>query len=207
MDVQQAYKIIGIVFGADFNQCRQAYHNRLEQLQLQLQPFSSPEVRQRAQEQIAILETAWQCLIEHFHAQDSDDNESQSSYSSGPFGPFPAEQAYTRDIFEKIKPYAPAVIVGIIMLILLIVCFSAVLAHNISNKAQLRVIAVPWCNVNIDGKEMGTSGQAEPFTISAGKHHIMFHRNEKKVETHIRVKPKTTTIIKVNLSRENFYVE
>ena len=52
-----------------------------------------------------------------------------------------------------------------------------------STPARLRVLSVPWCHVEIDGRSVGPSGQAEAFELQAGAHQLRL-RCENRVLSH-----------------------
>ena len=63
--------------------------------------------------------------------------------------------------------------------------------------ARLRVLSVPWCEVAIDGKAFGSSGQAKAFELSEGRHELVLRRNEKVLTRSIRLYGGQQVVVKV----------
>jgi hypothetical protein len=56
-------------------------------------------------------------------------------------------------------------------------CLNSVAGYKRNAVAYLRVISSPWSYVEVDGRQLGISGQPEPFEILTGKHTITLKRD------------------------------
>ena len=68
-------------------------------------------------------------------------------------------------------------------------------------KEHLRVLSVPWCYVEIDGKPLGPSGQAKPFEVTEGKHTLTFRRNGRILTKKIDVPKGQKILVKATLDK------
>ncbi|AQT68701.1 hypothetical protein STSP2_01873 [Anaerohalosphaera lusitana] len=69
--------------------------------------------------------------------------------------------------------------------------------------AQVRVLAVPWCHVSVDGEELGVSGQAEPFYLREGEHVLELRTDTgQTLDKHITLSRHSETIIRANFQNE-----
>jgi len=67
--------------------------------------------------------------------------------------------------------------------------------------AQLRVLSVPWCYVQIDDQYLGTSGQAKSFELTDGKHVLILQREGVKLTKEIYLHGNYQTIAKVQYKK------
>ena len=202
MSEVEARQIIGISNNAGFAEAEQAYDNLLHKLRLKILPGNNAAKRVEAERKISQLMTAWEVL--------------QKTYSAGGY-PQPAAQ-YTQTptamppaVFGSSSIPGQVQIAGIaiaalFMFIILITCMNSCRSYKQSRMAQLRILSVPWCYVEIDGKSVGQSGQVDAFKIIEGTHRLTFKSNGRVQTESIKIKRGQSFIAKVNFARSTVYV-
>lgn len=73
--------------------------------------------------------------------------------------------------------------------------------------AQLRVLSVPWCQVELAGKSLGPSGQAAAFQQEAGEYELTLRRNNRSLTRTIRLYEGQQTIVWVQFEKGEIHVK
>jgi hypothetical protein len=63
--------------------------------------------------------------------------------------------------------------------------------------AKLRVLSVPWCQVEVDGRALGPSGQLHAFELTEGKHALRLVRGSQAVSRDVVIDGASETVVKV----------
>jgi hypothetical protein len=87
------------------------------------------------------------------------------------------------------------------MLLVALLSIGASGGSRTKESASLRVLSVPWCNVEINGKSAGPSGQAEPFVVTAGTHRFTFRRGKKSFSEKLQLEPGEQICFKVQFEK------
>jgi hypothetical protein len=66
---------------------------------------------------------------------------------------------------------------------------------------NFRVLSVPWCQVELDGRGLGPSGQADYFTVPAGKRQLVLQRDGKKMTTTINIPQDRLILVKADFEK------
>jgi len=199
MTESQARQIIGAQPGNSWPETRQLYKSRLHQLQLQLVPGRSLTAREAAAEQIAELQQAFTVLQEIEATQDV--VQPPPAYAADlqghgrPAGPGRRLQ-HRRSLPDVI---AMCIVVGVVgfVVVLLLLTLIAALTRGAGGSSQLRILSSPWCYVEVDGHDMGTSGQSEVLQLRPGMHRLTFRRDDEVWSQTIRLPEDQQTIVKV----------
>ncbi|OHB49691.1 MAG: hypothetical protein A2Y10_05915 [Planctomycetes bacterium GWF2_41_51] len=191
----EARQIMGINDNAGFDETKQVYEKTLQKLRNKIVPGNDMSVRHEAERKITQLITAWESLKRTYAG--ASHQQSMPQYASAP--------AYT-SINQKQIEIAGIWIAGFFMLIILIVCMSAYSNYKQKRMAQFRVLSVPWCDVELDGRKIGQSGQIEAFKVMEGKHYLVLRSNEKLIDKYFKIKRRGRLLIKVNFDRRTVYV-
>lgn len=216
MNIGQAYRIIGITNGASLQQVEQAYKACRKKLQLQLRSCMSPQDRRFIEQQIQLLTEAWDFVCNHASAQGAK-TQQQASPSPLPLpispplsvSPPPAStgSAGFAAAYQKYALIFCLSIAAFFILLVCIICFTSTASFTSGNYCQLRVLSVPWCYVEINGKAMGTSGQPKAFKLTKGIHTIMLQRNGKILTKDINLIRGDTAVMKVQFDRGHINVD
>ena len=73
--------------------------------------------------------------------------------------------------------------------------------------ARMRVLSVPWCEVELDGRPFGASGQSAAFEVSEGTHTLVLQRNGKVLTRKITLRAGRQAVVKVDFKGERVYVD
>lgn len=205
MTRNEAYKILGVASTSGIDQIEEAYKNRLSKCQLQLVPGQSLATRQKAQDLIIAIQEAWQLL------KNQTSPKSAPSPVNMPIGNSPRTTGFVVALIlmgligalcthtsghkadvenvDTAQAYASNSAVS-----------EPVVASNPA-KAQLRILAAPWCYVEIDGKSVGTSGRLEAFEVSDGPHTLVLRRNGKVLTKNVSLNGGYLTVIRIDFER------
>lgn len=73
--------------------------------------------------------------------------------------------------------------------------------------AQLRILSVPWCQVELAGKSLGPSGQIMAFQQEAGEYELTLRRNNRTLTRTIRLYEGQQTTVWVQFEKGEIRVE
>ena len=223
MTRNEAYKILGVATTSGIDQIEEAYKTGLRKCQLQLVAGQPLSVRQDAQERIVNIEEAWQLLknqtSRNSTSQPVNTHRTRVNYFGWhmPLGISPRTagffvalilmgsisalcmyslgyETYVKNT-ETIKTYATNSAAS-----------EPMIASN-PPKAHLRVLAVPWCYVEMDGRTLGASGQLAAFQVSEGNHTLVLRRNGKILTKNVLLQGAYLTVISVDFERGIILVE
>lgn len=213
MTTNQAYKVIGVAQGSSGSQVEQAYKNKLQSLHLQMIPGQPLAVRERADQQVAELASAWDRLKNlPSRTYSSTATSSRKPSQQQTAASFTQQPRHARSIAGFCWPAlsnqalaASFLIAAFMMLLVILLCVNAFASWPVG-KAPLRVFSVPWCHVEIDGKPLGPSGQAKAFRLKDGTYNLTFRRQNKVLTKSIEVHKGYQTIIKVQFEKGKIHV-
>jgi hypothetical protein len=72
---------------------------------------------------------------------------------------------------------------------------------------MMRVLSVPWCEVELDGRPLGASGQLAAFEVSEGPHKLVLKRNGKVLTRTIALPAGRQTIVKIDFEGGQVHVD
>ncbi len=227
MTLTQAYEVLNVSPNAGWAQIEQAYRTGLQALHLQLVPGQPVTVRQKAQEQIAKLSSAFEFLKSRLCPQGSG-----AGVGVGP-PPVPLPQVQPVPI-TGVPPVAPpvpppgtvpnplgsapavfaypwimpaaAILATIVMLLVIGMSVVPVARARRQETARLRVLCVPWADVRVDGRPLGPSGQAQAFTVKPGRHTLSLHRGNRVWSKTIELAPGGETVVEAQLEKGTIHV-
>jgi hypothetical protein len=211
MTAQQAYQILGVRPGAGWAAVTQAYTTALQAAQRQLVPGKSLAVRQKAEDQIAALKTAFEFLQNTAgpsgSAAPSREYAPPPRPSTSTFRAPPGRGGPAVPISVPAIPN-PAVLAGFalaaaVVLFIALACLRATGPdHKKENKtAHLRILSVPWSYVTVDGQPLGPSGQANAFVLSPGEHKLVLCQGQTTLTKTISLPHDGETIVRVQLEK------
>jgi len=209
MTTGQAYHILGIRPGASRTEIEQAYTAALRVLQLQLVPGTPLAVRQRAQDQIAALKTAFERVKNAAvpHVQPPRTGRYRQPQVQPVVGsaeqPRAAGPAALHPVFAVPNPVilASFVLAGIVVLFVVLFCVRSTASDSENRTAQLRVLSVPWSYVEVDGTPLGPSGQIDPFTLKPGEYKLVLCQGGRVLARTISLRENRETVVKAQLEK------
>lgn len=208
MTEEQAYRIIGVTQNTEPAEIKQAYLTKLPKLQRQLTAGNSLAVRQRAERNITRLASAWEFL----------EPQISSRVNSTAKAPRPAKsKSRTRtrktqrnwslwDFVFGFIPYPKKMVLTsfflsvFLMLFIALACFNNFFAFGGHSPARLSIISEPWCNVEVNGKSLGHSNQAQAFELTEGNYTLKLKRNNQTLTRDIEVKSGKKTTVKAQFT-------
>lgn len=207
MTVSQACRILNVKAGCSRREIEQVYKARLQLLQLQLVAGRPLAVREKAEHDIAQLKTACEFLMQKAgNGAQSHPRHPQKHPVSMPVGGSPRQTPARRTRVASQWAVAPIsnsgvltsfLIAAMVMLGVILLCSGSLVSENSNKTAKLRVLSVPWCYVEIDGKPMGSSGQAEARALQEGRHRFVLRRDNMVLSRSVYLPKDSLTIIKV----------
>lgn len=208
MTTGQAYHILGVRPGASRTEIEQAHTVALRVLQLQLAPGTPLAVRQRAQDQIAALKTAFERMKKAAaHVQPTRDgrySQPQVQPVAGSTGqPRASGPASLHPVCAVPNPVilASFVLAGIVVLFFVLFCVRSTASDGENRTAQLRVLSVPWSYVEVDGTLLGPSGQVAPFTLKPGEYRLVLCQGDRVLARTISLLEDRETVVKAQLEK------
>ena len=210
MTVNEAYRIIGVSNGSSRSQIECAYKAKCQKLQRQLVAGQSLTTRQKAEQQISELAAAWDVLKNtppqgSGHSSTHKQAQTQPQQAGSPLPPLGRQQnrcgSPTAMPLTNHALVVSFVIAAVVMLFVIVLCVNASVNHSKSRMAQLRVLSVPWCNVKVDGKKLGPSGQAKVFKVVEGKHKLKLQRGNRVLTKKIQLIRDRQTTVRVQFEK------
>ena len=217
MTLDEAYSVLGISRHLAVGEAQQVYQSRLKQLQLKLGVCTSPSDRQITQDMIKQLIQAWQ-MIQGHAATSNPAPSAASSTTSAPQTPIPRTHSNTSRhsantsasaSTTKVSPQSVVIalaIAAISMFLVITLCRCSYSDYKVRSTATLRVISVPWCEVELDGEKLGPSGQPKAFEIVQGRHKLTLCRGNKTLMKDIRLHKNKLTVVKVQFRKGDINV-
>jgi hypothetical protein len=87
------------------------------------------------------------------------------------------------------------------MLVVVLLCVGTSATGKPQKLAQLRVLSAPWCQVELDGKALGPSGQAKAFEATEGRHTLTLRRNSRVLTSALQLPPGQETLVWVQFEK------
>ena len=218
MTLDEAYSVLGISRHSAFGDAEQAYKGRLKQLHLKLSVCTSPPDRQLTQDMIKQLIEAWQ-LIQGHAATSNPAPPAANPKRSTSQTPIPRPHSNTSKrstnsnapaSTTRVSPQSVVIalaIAAILMFLVMSLCKCSYSDYKARSTATLRVISVPWCEVELDGEKLGDSGQPKAFEVVQGKHKLTFRKGDKTLMKDIRLYKNKLTVVKVQFSKGEVNVD
>jgi hypothetical protein len=224
MTVDQAYHVVGARTDSDSVELERLYRIRLQKLQRLLIPGHPMAIRQQAQQQISELAEAWELLQKHVVRSSPPRNHRHYSGASDTAWSLP----------RMVEMGTGFVIVAAIMCVITLLCFTQASLSRSMNKgttaelgkntlhvtnhpsvtpivqtpmAMMRVLSAPWCEVELDGRPLGASGQLAAFEVSGGTHTLAMRRNSKVLTRQITLRAGQQTVVKIDFEGGQVYVD
>ena len=225
MTADQAYRVLGVNATSSRAEAEQAFRSRHEKLQRQIVPGQPADVRQRAIDEIAELVSAWELLKNRpwpSYSPPPAKRQSQpsQSYTAPPANrqsqprplPVPAfahpQSGARRRSGSASAPPLPNravaisfVIAAVMMLAVVLLCVGTSATGKSQKSAQLRVLSAPWCQVELDGKALGPSGQAKAFEATEGRHTLTLRRDGKVLRSDLQLSQGQDTLVWVQFEK------
>ena len=213
MTLNEAYNLLGVSRHAAFADIQQAYQSRLKQFQLKLSACTNPSDRQIAQDKIKQL-TETMVVIQKNMPQSSTippitNQNTTVPQTKIPRPHFKTNQHSTSASTTKISAQSVIISLGIaafLMLLMAILCTCSYSDYKARSMGMLRVISVPWCEVELDGKSLGPSGQPKAFKVVKGNHKLVLRKGDKTLVKRIRLDKDKLTVVNVQFKQGQIYV-
>jgi hypothetical protein len=209
MTAAQAYQILGVRPGAGRAAVEQAYTAALQAAQLQLVPGKPLAIRQKAQDQIAALKTAFEFLKNTpvpplsptwTGGYAPPQKPPMSRFRAPPGGGGPAAPNSAPAIPNPVI-LAGFALAAVVVLFIALACVRATAPDHKNGTAQLRVLSVPWSYVKVDGKLLGPSGQADAFALQPGRSQLALCQGNRTLTKTISLQKDCETIVKAQLEK------
>lgn len=210
MTADQAYIVIGVDKSSSRSQIEQAYKGKLKGLQLLLRPGQTLAVRKQAQQQVAELAGAWEVLKnrpQQSHSRPPAKSHKQPQQQPMPRFAHPHNRARRQPasgsppLLSNRAVIMSFVVAASMMLAVIFFCDDNPAAGKSKGTAQLRVLSYPWCNVEVDGKSLGPSGQAKAFEFEQGRHKLTLRRNLRYLTRDINLSAGYLTVVRVQFGK------
>lgn len=224
MTVDQAYKVLGVSANSSRAEAEQAYRNKFDKLQRQTVPGQRLAVRQRALAEITELVSAWEVLKNRpwpsYSPPPPKRRQPSQSYTAPPASrqsqprpqPVPAfihpQSGARRRSSSASAPALPNravaisfLIAAVMMLAVVLLCVRTSATAKPQKSAQFRVLSAPWCQVELDGKAFGPSGQAKAFEVTEGRHTLTLRRNDNVLTNTLQLPPGQETLVWVQFEK------
>ena len=205
-----AYKVIGVQKGSSISLIEQAYKCKLQKLHRQMIPGQPLPVRQKAERQVIELKNAWE-VLKNIPQQGFKSPQPKKKHlqPQKPAASFTQKQPTVQPlpVFGRISSRpnlhvaASFAVAAVMMILVVALCYGSLGKSNEAQTAYLRVLAVPWCSVEIDGRKLGSSGQPEPFKVREGSHKLKLSRNNKILTKEIELIRSMQTIVKAQFDK------
>ena len=218
MTLDEAYSVLGISRHSAFGDAEQAYKDCLKQLQLKLGVCTNRPDRQLTQEMIKQLMEAWRMIRGHA-APNNPAPPAANPKTSAPQTrvprPYPNTNRHSTNTnasasTTKVSPQSVFIALAataFLMFLVIILCRYSYSDYKARSTATLRVISVPWCEVELDGEKLGDSGQPKAFEVVQGKHKLTFRKGDKTLMKDIRLYKNKLTVVKVQFSKGEVNVD
>lgn len=224
MTIGEAYRVVGARTDSDSVELEWIYRARLQKLQRLLIPGHPVAIRQQAQQQVAELAQAWEVLQKHVvRCYPPPDRRTYSGVGAATWLPP-----------RMVEMGVGFLIMAAIMCVITSLCFTQVPLNRSMRKsapaepkkeilrvathpvvppivetpmARMRVLSVPWCEVELDGRPFGASGQSAAFEVSEGTHTLVLQRNGKVLTEKIILRAGRQAVVKVNFEGGRVHVD
>jgi hypothetical protein len=224
MTVAEAYRVMGARADSDSVELERIYRARLQKLQRLLIPGHLVAIRQQAQQQVAELAQAWEVLQKHVVRRCPPPD--RRTYSGA--------GATTWSPPRMVEMGVGFLITAAIMCVITSLCFTQAPLNRSMRKsvpakpkeeiprvatrpvappivetpmARMRVLSVPWCEVELDGRPFGPSGQSAAFEVSEGTHTLVLQRNGMVLTRKITLRAGRQSVVKIDFEGERVYVD
>ena len=218
MTLDEAYTVLGVSRYSALADIQQAYQSCLKQLQLRLSTCTSPLDRQKVQNMIKQLVEALG-VIQKNAAQNNPVPPITNQKTSAPQTSIPRPRSgtnrhpkntHTSPSTTQVSGQNAIIPLGIatfLMLLVAILCTSSYSNYKAKSMGMLRVISVPWCEVELDGKSLGPSGQQKAFIVVKGNHKLVLRKGDRTLIKRIRLDKDKLTIVNVQFKQGHIYVK
>ena len=223
MTVVDAYRVVGARTESDSVELERIYRAKLQKLQRFLIPGHSVAIRQQAQQQVVELAEAWEVLQKHVvRVYPPPDRRTYSGANATTWSPQ-----------RMVEMGVGFLITAAIMCVITSLCFTQaplnrsmrksapaelekeiprVATHPVAPPivqtpmARMRVLSVPWCEVELDGRSLGASGQSAAFEVSEGNHTLVLQRNGKVLTRKITLRTGQQSVVKIDFEGGQVHV-
>jgi hypothetical protein len=96
---------------------------------------------------------------------------------------------------------ASFLIAAVMMLAVVLLCVRTSATGKPQKSAQFRVLSAPWCQVDLDGKALGPSGQAKAFEVTEGRHTLTLRRNGQVLRSALQLSRGLETLVWVQFEK------
>jgi len=227
MTVAQAYRLIGARADIDSVELERIYRARLQKVQRLLVPGHPVAIRQQAQQQVAELAEAWEVLKKHVVRCCPPPGRRNYSgartlpprrlvemgagflivaaiicvitslcFTHAPEDKARIHKSVSVDLEREISSPKPKLVAG----------HTAAPARVEKPMVRMRVLSVPWCYVEVDGKSLGPSGQAEAFEVREGPHKLRLFRGNKVLTKTIELTKGSHVVVKAQFDKDRIDV-
>ena len=207
MTIVQACQVLNVKPGINQAELKRIYLDAFKQLQLMLVPGQPVATRQKAQQQMAALKSAFDYLQDKVGPSAMPMGAKGATQSKGhsagrcathPCSPIPVfpSQGPTVPAFRWVRSAGFMLAVAVLLIVILMCVGSAT-----RGEAYLRIQSVPWSDVKVNGMPLGPSGQAAPFVMKPGKCKLELSRGDKVLVQKIELKASLETIVKAQFDK------
>jgi outer membrane murein-binding lipoprotein Lpp len=92
-------------------------------------------------------------------------------------------------------------IAAVMMLAVVLLCVGASATGKSQKSAQFRILSAPWCQVELDSKALGPSGQAKAFEATEGRHTLTLRRDGKVLRSALQLPQGQETLVWVQFEK------
>jgi len=210
MTVDQACRVLGVSQNSSRSQVEQAYKSKLEKLQRKMVTGQPLALREKATREVAELVSAWELLKSRpWPSYSPPPANRQSQPRPQPVPAFAHQQsgARRRSGSASAPPLpnravaASFLIAAVMMLAVVLLCVRTSATGKPQKSAQFRVLSAPWCQVDLDGKALGPSGQAKAFEVTEGRHTLTLRRNGQVLRSALQLSRGLETLVWVQFEK------
>ena len=114
--------------------------------------------------------------------------------------PNPFAQGAVGPTYPWVIP-AGFIMAAAVMLFVAIFCIGSARSLEKQKTARLRVLSVPWSQVQIDEKQLGPSGQLDAFALKPGERKVVLRQGNRVLSGTVRLTERYETTIKAQLEK------
>ncbi len=236
MTATRAYQILNVSPTAGWAEIERAYQTALQALHLQLIPGQPMTVRQKAQDQIAELKSAFEFLKNLIgQAGSAAAGQARPPVPIPQFQPMPtpaippnAVPQFQAAMGSPVQPTAtmpnpfrpgqsvstfpwviPAgfILAAAVMLIVILLCLGSGISAKGPKTARLRVLSVPWSDVKVNGESLGPSGQVEAFALKPGRYTLSLWQGDSVLSRTIELMENTETVVEAQFEQGTIHAK